>query len=38
MASIDRKILERGKSKPGGLLKESSAKYATEQYDDDMGS
>ena len=37
MASIDRKIQERGKSKPGGLLKESNAKYASEQHDDDVG-
>ena len=37
MASIDRKIQERVEGKPGGLLKESNAKYATEQYDDDVG-
>jgi four helix bundle protein len=30
MASIDRKIQERGKAKPGGLLKESNASYAAE--------
>jgi four helix bundle protein len=34
MASIDRKIQERGKGKPGTLLKESNARYATEQNDD----
>ena len=34
MASIDRKIQARGKAKPGGLVKESNAGYATEQEDE----
>jgi four helix bundle protein len=35
--SIERKIQERGKSKPGSVVKESESGYATETMDDENG-